>query len=134
MTTLKNSKPVLAEVLVRQVFGEAENFERICAQRGLSVEEAVNQALRSWVGHGLTLVQNAPEPETDPVVLLLPDPSDCPQGEEQHWLGVIEHDLAALRKAQQRCFAKQDAKGIARTTRSIETYIQAQAALRERVA
>jgi hypothetical protein len=134
MTTVKN-KPVMAEMLVRQVFGEAENFERICAQRGISVEEAVSQALRSWVGHGLTLVQNAElEPESDPVVLLLPDPSECPQGQEEHWLGVIEHDLAALQKAQQRCFIRKDTKGLDRTNRSIETYIQAQAALRERVA
>jgi hypothetical protein len=92
MTTLKNSKPVLAEVLVRQVFGEAENFERVCAQRGVSVEQAVSQALRGWVGHGLSLVQDAsPDPATDP-------------------------------------------EGLQRTNRSIETYIQAQAALRERVA
>jgi hypothetical protein len=132
MTTV-NKKPLMAEMLVRQVFGEAENFERICAQRGLSIEDAVNQALRGWVGHGLTLVQNAPNPETDPVVLLLPDPSDCPQGQEAHWLSVIEHDLAALQKAQQRCFQTKDTKGLERTNRSIETYIQAQAELRERI-
>jgi hypothetical protein len=133
MTTVKN-KSVMAELLVRQVFGEAENFERICAQRGVSMEDAVNQALRGWVGHGLTLVDNAPSQEPDPVVLLLPDPSDCPQGQEAHWLSVIEHDLGALRKAQQRCFQTKDTKGLNRTNRSIETYIQAQAALRERVA
>ena len=135
MTTLKDSKPVLVEVLVRQVFGEAENFERVCAQRGVSVAEAVNQALRGWVGHGLSIVRDAdPSPDPDPVVLLLPDPAECPQGQEEHWLDVIAHDLEALRKAQQHCFKSKDAAGAQRASRSIETYIQAQAALRERVA
>ncbi len=134
MTTQTN-KPVMAELLVRHVFGEAENFERICAQRGLSVEDAVSQALRGWVGHGLTLVQNAEvAPEGDPVVLLLPDPSECPQGQEKHWLEVIEHDLGALRRAQQRCFKSKDMAGVQQVSRSIETYIQAQAALKDRVA
>jgi hypothetical protein len=135
MTTPKNSKPVMAEMLVRHVFGEAENFERLCAQRGMSVEEAVVQALRGWIGHGLTVVQGGElVAETDPVVLLLPDPADCPQGQEAHWLGVIEHDLDALKKAQRRCFQTKDAEGLQRTNQSIETYIQAQAALRDRVA
>lgn len=133
MTSLKNSKQVLAEVLVRQVLGESENFERICAQRGIAIEEAVSQALRGWAGHGLTLLQND-EPETDPVVLLLPDPSDCPQGQEEHWLGVIDHDLSTLRKAQQSCFKRKDTAGLDRTNRSIEAYIQAQAELKARVA
>lgn len=133
--TTKTNKPVMAELLVRHVFGEAENFERIAAQRGLSVEEAVGQALRGWVGHGLAVVQNAVlDPEADPVVLLLPDPAECPQGQEAHWLGVIEHDLNALRRAQQRCFQTKDTVGLSRTNRSIETYIQAQATLKDRVA
>lgn len=135
MTTLKDSKSVLAEVLVRQVFGEAENFERVCTQRGVSVADAVSQALRGWIGHGLSVVRDAdPQPDLDPVVLLLPDPAECPQGEEAHWLEVIEHDLGALQRAQQRCFKVKDPAALERTNRSIETYIQARAALRDRVA
>ena len=135
MTTLKDSKPVLVEVLVRQVFGESENFERVCAQRGVSVADAVSQALRGWIGHGLSVVRDAdPQPDLDPVVLLLPDPAECPQGQESHWLEGIDHDLKALKKAQQRCFQVKDSAALERTNRSIETYIQAQAALRDRVA
>lgn len=147
MTTLKNSKPVLAEVLVRQVFGEAENFERVCAQRGVSVEQAVSQALRGWIrqerptGLGVAGASGSDLPVSSdsgsnpgPVALLLPDPAECPQGEERHWLEIIEHDLGALQQNQRLCFKSKDAEGLAQTNRSIETYLQARASLRDRVA
>lgn len=132
MTNVKTNKPVMAEMLVRHVFGEAESFERLCAQRGVSVEDAVGQALRSWVGPGLSVVKAEP-PLMNPTIGLLPDPTDCPSGQEAHWIGVCEHDLAVLRSKQQNCFRTQDRVGIAETTRTIETYIQTLASLRERI-
>lgn len=133
MSNPKNSKPVLAEVLVRQVFGEAENFERVCAQRGVSVEDAVTQALRDWVGHGLTIVKNE-QPLMNPTIGLLPDPNDCPQGQEAHWIEVCEHDLDALRQKQKSCFRAKDPTELEQTNRTIESYLQTLASLRERVA
>jgi hypothetical protein len=128
-----NNKPVLAEMLVRAVFGEAEKFERLCAQRGVSVEDAVNQALRNWVGPGLSVVK--PEPALmNPVVGMLPDPSDVPVGQEAHWITVCEHDLRLLRSHQQNCFRSKDGEGAQATALTIENYIQTLASLRERVA
>ena len=127
------NKPVMAEMLVRHVFGEAEKFERLCAQRGISIEDAVSQALRNWVGPGLSVVK--PEPSLlNPVVGMLPDPSDVPVGQEAHWITVCEHDLQVLRSHQQTCFRKQDGKGVEETSQTIETYIQALASLKDRVA
>jgi hypothetical protein len=131
--TTKTNKPVMAELLVRHVFGEAENFERLCAQRGISVEEAISQALRDWVGPGLSVVKAEPQ-LMNPTLGLLPDPSDCPVGQEQHWIGVCEHDLNVLRSKQQLCFREQDRAGVTATTRTIETYIQTIASLKDRVA
>lgn len=132
MTTLKNSKPAMAEVLVRQVLGESAGFERICDQRGVSLVDAVNQALRTWMNGGLSLVRSPIDGEAP--ALLLPDPNECPQGQEMMWLEVCEHDLEVLRQEQQRCIDSRDATGLNRTNRSIEAYIQAVAGLRERVA
>jgi hypothetical protein len=136
MTTLKNSKPVLAEVLVRQVFGEqAESFERVCAQRGVNVADALGQALRNWVGHGLTLVR---PPENDGRLLpangQLPDPADCPFGQEEHWLQMCEHDLKILRGKQQACFQTKDTSSLNSTNLTIEAYLQTMAEIRSRVA
>lgn len=128
----KPNKPVMAELLVRHVFGEAEKFERLCAQRGVSVEDAVNQALRDWVGPGLSVVKPEPSP-MNPVLGMLPDPSDVPVGQEAHWITVCEHDLQVLRSRQQNCFRTQDGAGVEETSRTIETYIQALAELRERI-
>lgn len=129
----KTNNPVMAEMLVRHVFGEAEKFERLCAQRGISVDEAVGQALRNWVGPGLSVVK--PEPSLlNPVVGMLPDPSDVPVGQEAHWITVCEHDLQVLRSHQKSCFQTQDGRGATETSRTIESYIQTLAELRERVA
>ncbi len=130
---MRTNKPVMAEMLVRHIFGEAETFERLCAERDISLEEAVGQALRNWVGPGLSVVK--PEaPLMNPTIGLLPDPNDCPTGQEEHWIGVCEHDLEVLRNKQQVCFRSQDKAGLANTTRTIESYIQTLAALKERVA
>src|SRR5262245_8963494 len=132
MNTMPN-KPVIAEALVRLVFGESAKFEQLCAQRGVSVEEAVGQALRDWVGPGLSVVK--PEPQLmNPTIGMLPDPSDCPAGQEAHWIGVCEHDLQVLRSKQQVCFREQDGAGVEATSRTIEHYIQTLAELKERVA
>lgn len=130
--TQVNSKPALAEVLVRQVLGDTETLELICAQRGVSLVEAVTQALRGWMGDAqphVPVAQGAP-----PLTLLLPDPSECPQGQEREWLGVCDHDLSVLRAEQRRCFHVKDATGLSRVNQSIERYIQAVAELKERVA
>lgn len=132
MTSVKTNKPVMAEMLVRLVLGDTESFEQLCAQRGVSVEEAIGQALKNWAGSSLPTVK--PESLQLPTIGLLPDPADCPSGQEEHWIGVCEHDLNVLHREQRRCFRSQDRKGIARTTRTIETYIQTLAALKERVA
>jgi hypothetical protein len=95
------------------------------------VEDAVNQALRSWAGQGVAVT---PAETNLPVLGLLPDPTDCPPGQEAHWIEVGEHDLVVLRRQQQDCFRRKDAAGLARTTQTIETYIQTLASLRERVA
>lgn len=133
MTTIKDNKPVMAEVLVRQVLGESESFEHICAQRGLTLVDAVSQALKSWMSSGLTLVNNRNRPSEHPA-LLLPDPSECPQGQEREWLSICEHDLKVLAGEQKRCIQSRDAVGLSRTNHSIEAYIQAVADLKERVA
>jgi len=128
--TARTNKPVMAEMLVRQVFGDAESFERVCAQRGLSVEDAVRQALRGWVGHGV-----GPSESTVPFLggSFTPDPGDCPSGQEEHWIQVCEHDLTLLRKQQQNCFRLKDQRCLERTTHAIENYIQTLASLKERV-
>lgn len=134
MTSTRTNKPVMAEMLVRQVFGEAESFERVCAQRGVSVEAAVKLALQGWVGQGLALVSTMQLPLPGAEVGLSPDPGDCPTGQESHWVEVCEHDLQVLRAEQQRCYRTKDRPGIERTTRRIESYLQALAELRDRVA
>lgn len=125
-------KPVMAEMLVRHIFGEAETFEHLCEQRGVSVEEAVSQALRNWVGPGQQLQTTAPVAVTTSFGFV-PDPADCPSGHESHWIGLCEHDLTLLRREQQRLFAAQDKKGLTELTRTIESYIQTLASLRERL-
>jgi hypothetical protein len=131
MEPLKNTKPVMAEMLVRHVFGESESFERVCAQRGMNLTEAVHQALKSWVGQALLTAHSEP---ALPVIGMLPDPSDCPHGQEAHFIDLVEHDLAVLRQRQQACFRDKNQGELAKTTQAIETHIQALAALRERVA
>lgn len=133
MTTLKDNRPVMAEVLVRQVLGESEIFERICAQRGVSLVDAVGQALKSWMSGSLTLVNNR-DRQSEPPPLLLPDPSECPQGQEREWLQICDHDMAVLVAEQARCTQRGDTVGLNRTNHSIEAYIQAIADLKERVA
>ena len=134
MTDVRTNKPVMAEMLVRQVFGDAEGFERLCAQRGVSVAEAVQQALRGWLGQGLSLVETMRSPLAITGAGLNPDPGDCPSGQEAHWVEVCEHDLHLLRAEQRRCYRTKDRPGIERTTRRIEHYLQTLAELRERVA
>lgn len=130
MNTLHNSKPALAEVLVRQVLGDAEAFERICAQRGVSLLGAVTEALEEWSGLRSGKIHTQ---RTSTITLLLPDPSDCPQGQEKEWLAICEHDLVVLNQEQRRCYKDQDAAGLIRVNQSIERYLQAMSELRERV-
>jgi hypothetical protein len=134
MANVQTNKPVMAEMLVRAVLGSTSEFERACQQRGVSIQDAVTQALQNWVGSRLTLVGAPSALSPDMVLSALPAPQDCPPGEEEHWLRVCEHDLGVLREQQRRCFAAQDQEGIARTTRAIESYLQVRAELRERVA
>lgn len=123
-----NNKPALAEVLVRQVLGDTEAFERVCAQRGVSLVDAVTEALREWSG-----LQNGSHVRKTPLLtLLLPDPSDCPQGHEKEWLSICEHDIRVLNKEQRRCYKEQDASGLIQVNQSIERYLQAMNELRER--
>lgn len=131
---MKTNKPVMAEMLVRHVFGETETFERTCAQRGLSVDEAVREALKSWIGQGLSLVEAPHMPYLESELELTPDPGDCPTGQEEHFIRVCEHDLQVLRQRQQACYRAKDRSGVERTTRKIERYIQTVAAIRDRVA
>lgn len=132
-TTPKTHKTALAEVLVRHVFGDTDNFERLCTRRGISVAEGVDQALKSWMSGGLTLVPDQPH-KSEPPPLMLPDPSDCPQGQEAEWLQLCDHDLSVLRREQQRCIQVMDVTGLNDVNLSIESYLQAVAGLRERVA
>lgn len=129
--TLKNHKPAFAEVLVRQVLGDTEDFERVCAQRGVNLVDAVTQAIQGWMGVENATRQPARVP---PLTLLLPDPSECPQGQEAHWLSVCEHDLKSLRQEQQRCYGTKDTVNLRRCNLSIEKYLQAMSELKERVA
>lgn len=127
MNTPNNTKPALAEVLVRQVLGSTEDFERVCSQRGLTLTDAVTQALQGWMGS-----ENATRPAVPPLTLLLPDPSDCPQGQEFYWLNVCEHDLRILREEQRRCYHTKDSVTLRRVNQSIEKYLQAMSELRSR--
>ena len=129
MTTPQNTKPALAEVLVRQVLGSTEDFERVCSQRGVSLVAAVTQAVQDWMGVENT-TRHVPVP---PLTLLLPDPSDCPQGQEEHWLSLCKHDLAKLREEQSRCYRTRDRIRLQRVNQSIEKYLQAQSELRDRL-
>lgn len=129
-----NKKSVMAEMLVRQVLGESESFEQVCAQRGVSIEDAVRFALRTWAGQNLRVVQ----PTTIPGLLLdvglVPDPGDCPVGQEAHWLAMCEHDLAILQKRAKSCFQMQDTEGLNTMAIAMERYIQAIDTLKARVA
>lgn len=129
-----NKKSVMAEMLVRQVLGESESFEEVCARRGVSIEDAVRFALRTWAGQNLRVVQ----PTTIPGLLLdaglIPNPEDCPVGQEAHWLQMCEHDLAVLQKRAKACFQDNDTQGLNSMSIAMERYIQAIDALKARVA
>lgn len=131
--TQVNNKPALAEVLVRQVLGETESFEGLCAQRGVSLLEAVTQALQGWMGDSPASMRRTTQ-ESPLLTLQLPDPSDCPQGQEREWLEVCEHDLKVLHREQRRCFEFKDRDQLEKVNWSIEKYIQAMAELQARVA
>ena len=132
--TTENKRPLMAEMLVRHVLGESESFERVCAQRGVGVEEAVRHALRTWAGQGLRVVEPSLMPGMVLNAGLTPDPGDCPRGQEFHWLAMCEHDLELLRKRQSACFKNHNVQELEVTTRAIENYIQTIAALKARVA
>jgi len=93
--TAPNSKSLMAEMLVRQVFGEAERFEDACSERGVSLEEGIAQALTQWLGP--LQVTGAGVAPAYPVVRALPDPADCPPGQENHFILLCVHDLSVLR-------------------------------------
>jgi hypothetical protein len=128
MTTPQNTKPALAEVLVRQVLGSTDDFERVCSQRGLSLIDAVTQALQGWMGS-----EHVTRPAVPPLTLLLPDPSDCPQGQEKEWLSVCEHDLRVLEEEQRRCYFTKNVARLSQVNQSIEKYLQARSELRDRL-
>jgi hypothetical protein len=137
VTTARTNKPVMVELLVRRVFGDAAGFLQVCERRGITAEEAVTQALQDWIGGEVAV-------PTLPTLSLLatsseltPDPGDCPVGQEEHWIQVCEHDLDVLRKTQQQCFrskSPETPRVLDRTNRTIERYIQTLASLRDRVA
>lgn len=131
--TPKTNKSAMAEVLVRHVLGESESFELACDRLCVSMAEGVEQALKNWMSGTLTLVTK-PARKSEPPPLMLPDPSDCPQGQEAEWLALCDHDLNVLRREQQRCIQAKDAAGLNSANMSIEAYLQAVAGLRERVA
>jgi hypothetical protein len=130
--TAPNSKSLMAEMLVRQVFTDTVRFEDACSERGVSLEEGISQALTQWLGplQG-TGASVAP---AYPVVRALPDPADCPPGQESHFILLCEHDLRVLRVKQQRYYAAKDAAGVRQTAREIEGYLQTLDSLRARVA
>lgn len=131
--TTPNKKALMAEMLVRQVFGDSAEFEMLCSERGIPLEDAVEQALCGWA--------KSPLPTTRREHRLLslisktsPDPADCPEGQEGHWIEVCQHDIDVLRREQRQCFLQKDGVALERTNRAIETYIQTLAHLKERVA
>lgn len=132
MSTLKDSRPVMAEALVRHVLGDTTNFERVCTQRGVSLTDAIAWALQAWMAGDASLPPDSTNNSGLP--LMLPDPTDCPQGQETAWLEICEHDLGLLRAEHNRCLSTGDLPGINRTARSIDAYLQAMSELQERVA
>jgi hypothetical protein len=135
MNTLSVNSNLMADLLIRRVMGSSAAFTRVCAQNGLSLEDGVRQAL------DIFMAENAQEelPKVEetllhPAFINRPDASDCPVGEEAHWLELCEHDLGVLHRARANYDGRGDAVNSRRVIRAIEHYIQAQCSLRERVA
>lgn len=135
MNTLPANSNLMADLLVRRVLGSDVVFARVCAQNGLSIEDGVRQALEAYIqSHAREELPQVEETLLQPAFINRPDASDCPAGEEKHWLEMCEHDLGVLRRAHTAYVQRKDDLNARRVLRSIEHYIQAQHSLRERVA
>lgn len=136
MNSLPVNSNLMADMLVRRVMGSSATFTRVCAQNGLSIEDGVRQALQSFVAENAkSELPKVEEPTLlQPAFINRPDASDCPAGEEAHWLEMCEHDLGVLRRAHGEYERRGDTLNARRVIRAIEHYLQAQSSLRERVA
>ena len=135
MSPLPVNSNLMADMLVRRVLGDSATFIRVCSQNGLSIEDGVRHALESFMQENAR--EELPKVEETllhPSLINRPDASDCPAGEEAHWLEMCEHDLKVLRKAHTAYDGRGDRVNAFRVLRAIEHYIQAQSSLRERVA
>jgi hypothetical protein len=135
MNTLPANSNLMADMLVRRVLGSSSSFARVCAQNGLSIEDGVRQALDVFMQENAQ--EELPKVEETllhPSFINRPDASDCPAGEEAHWLKMCEHDLRVLHRARAEYDRRGDVLNSRRAIRAVEHYIQAQSSLRERVA
>lgn len=135
MNTLPANSNLMADTLVRRVLGSSASFTRVCAQNGLSVDDGVRQALDAFIQENARdALPKVEETLLYPSLINRPDASDCPSGEEPHWLEMCAHDLRVLHAARVEYDHRGDALNSRRVIRAIEHYIQVQGSLRERVA
>ena len=135
MNTLPANSNLMADLLVRRVLGSSAAFVRVCAQNGLSIEDGVRQALESYVQeHAKEELPRVEETLLQPAFINRPDASDCPAGQERHWLEMCDHDLKVLRRAHATYSSRGDSLNTRRVLLALEHYIQARSSLQERVA
>jgi hypothetical protein len=133
MTNELDKKAMMAELLVRQTLGNTTSFTEACKLNNLSLEEGVRNALVDFMNKQVSARAKAlPSTLLCPSMITQPDVSDCPNGQEDEWIELCEHDLRVLRNAESKYSACGDMVNSRRAMVAIEGYLQTLSALRER--